>query len=361
MNPASFRVATINILNDPSRWRERRGLLAEGLAEAAPDLVALQEVTGPPGASTADWLAGELGGYAVLPCPKAGWHRGRAREGIAVLSRLPVERHEVLDLRGQGRTAQLVRVRVGGRAVALVNGHYYWSPAAHNARARQVGLVLDWLEAIEPGTPAVVCGDFNALPDSRPIARLREVMASAHEAAHGREPEATCPTPLVGGDALRSAVTGWLMRRFTNRPGESWRGVLDYIFAGRDLRVVSCDLFLDRPAPGDPGLYPSDHYGLVATLEMAPEGRARNGGGPGSMGRAGPPLWMAMPVDAGSGAAGGDARGLGGVGGGRCRLVVAGAADEGPRGEGEGQEGQGILHECAHFRGLEMWVRASRS
>ena len=91
-----FRVATVNILNDLSRWAERRTLLARGLDALSPDLIALQEVTDPLGTSTAHWLAGELGGYSVHVCPKTGW--GRRREGIAVLSRLPVEGHEVLDL-----------------------------------------------------------------------------------------------------------------------------------------------------------------------------------------------------------------------------------------------------------------------
>ena len=124
-----LRVATVNILNDLSRWAERRALLARGLDALSPDLIALQEVTDPLGASTAHWLAGELGGYSVHVCPKTGW--GRKREGIAVLSRLPVEGHEALDLRSQQRTAQFVRVRAGGRPVVLVNGHYYWPVGAH--------------------------------------------------------------------------------------------------------------------------------------------------------------------------------------------------------------------------------------
>jgi hypothetical protein len=34
--------------------------------------------------------------------------------------------------------------------------------------------------------------------------------------------------------------------------------------------VVDCRVILDRPSPDDPTLYPSDHLGLAATLEMAP-------------------------------------------------------------------------------------------
>jgi len=37
--------------------------------------------------------------------------------------------------------------------------------------------------------------------------------------------------------------------------------------------VLDCDVFLDRPDADDPGLYASDHLGLIATLEI-------EGGGP---------------------------------------------------------------------------------
>ena len=67
------------------------------------DLIALQEITPPRGASTAHRLADDLGGDSVHVCPKSGW--AQSREGIAILSRLPVEDHAVLDLGGRGRTA----------------------------------------------------------------------------------------------------------------------------------------------------------------------------------------------------------------------------------------------------------------
>jgi endonuclease/exonuclease/phosphatase family metal-dependent hydrolase len=261
-----IRVATINILNDLSRWDARRTLLARGLDALSPDLIALQEITDPLGKSTAHWLAGELGGYSVHVCPKSGW--GRKREGIAVLSRLPVEDHEVLDLRSQQRMAQFVRVRAGESPVVFVNGHYHWLPGAHAARVRQVERVLDRVRGLDPGTSVVACGDFNGTPGSPAIALLSCTLVSAHETLHGREPDYTCPTPMVSGQRVRGAVTRGLLRLFSNRPGDSWRGTLDYIFVSPDVRVVECGVFLDRPSPDDPTLYASDHLGLAATLEI---------------------------------------------------------------------------------------------
>ena len=261
-----IRVATINILNDLSRWDERRVLLVRGLHALSPDLIALLEVRDPLGTSTAHRLAGEFGDYSVHVRPKTGW--GRKYEGIAVLSRLPVESYEVLDLRSQQRVAQLVRVQVGGRPVMFVNGHYYWPTGLNGARVRQVTKVLDAVKALDPGTSVIACGDFNATPASPAIDLMSRTLVSAHEARHGREPEYTCPTPLLGRWRVREIVTRGLLRLFTNRPGGSWRGTLDYIFVSPDVRVIECGVFLDRPSPGDPTLYASDHLGLAATLEI---------------------------------------------------------------------------------------------
>ena len=261
-----LRVATVNICRDQSRWPERRNLLAHGLTALSLDLIALQEVADPLGVSTAHWLADQLGGYSVHICPKSGW--GRKWEGIAVLSRLPVEGHEILDLRGQQRTAQFVRVRVGGQPVVLVNGHYYWPVGAHSVQVKQVGRVLERIASFDPGSASIVCGDFNATPNGRSIALMRQAFVSAHQARHGREPDFTFPTPLVSGGRIRKAITAGLYRLLSNGPSDIWRGTLDYIFVSPEIAVVECGVILDRPSPGDSTLYASDHFGLSATLEI---------------------------------------------------------------------------------------------
>jgi endonuclease/exonuclease/phosphatase family metal-dependent hydrolase len=266
MSSMTLRVVTINILNDLSRWPERRPMLVEGVAAFDPDLIGLQEVVDPLGASTAHELADALSGYSVFTCPKAG--RGSTREGIAILSRLPVERHETLDLGSQRRVAQRVAVRVAGQPAVFVNAHYYWPPPLHAARVRQVGRVLDWVRPLPPETAVIACGDFNGTPDCRAIALLSRTYRSAHADRHGREPDFTCPTPLAGAAPFRSAVTRGVLRLFSKQPGDIWRGTLDYIFVNANVRVLECAVVLDLPHPDDSRLYPSDHVGLGAELEL---------------------------------------------------------------------------------------------
>jgi endonuclease/exonuclease/phosphatase family metal-dependent hydrolase len=264
------KVVTINILNDLTRWSERRTLLLEGLAQLQPHLIALQEVRLPE--NNAQWLADQLGGYHVHLCPRAG--NKRAKEGIAILSRLPVEREATLDLGSQQRVAQLVQVRIQDRPWVLANAHLFWRPGESAERVRQVRLMLDWLGNLPTGTAIVVCGDFNGTPDRAAIRLMRDRFASAYAVRHGREPDYTCPTPLSRASlpSLRDVIRGLgarILNLTANHTFKPWHGTLDYVFVNEHVRVVECDLALEHAAPHDRTLYPSDHFGLAATLEVA--------------------------------------------------------------------------------------------
>jgi hypothetical protein len=45
-------------------------------------------------------------------------------------------------------------------------------------------------------------------------------------------------------------------------------GCLDHVWFRGAVRVASCGLAFDRPADDDPTLYPSDHLGSSARLEL---------------------------------------------------------------------------------------------
>jgi endonuclease/exonuclease/phosphatase family metal-dependent hydrolase len=257
-------IVTFNLLNKPSRWHERRHLIAAELAQLQPDLIALQEVALPD--NNAQWLADRLGSYSVHLCSKTGPLEGR--EGIAILSRLPVERTHTLSLLTQNRVAQAVQVRIGNRSVVVVNGHFFFHVVDHIERVRQVQRLLGWLDRTVPRATAVVCGDFNDTPASRSIHLMRQRFVSAHAARHGREPDFTCPTPLRYQMSAVRATLSRLGNYALNRSFEPWRGTVDYIFVNPGINVVECKSVLNRPAPHDRTLYPSDHVGLAATLTL---------------------------------------------------------------------------------------------
>lgn len=269
----SITVATLNILNDARRWDERKHMIVEGFKHHRPDLIALQEVMLP--VKNAEWLAEQLstpehGSYSLHITPKTGKKHSQF-EGIATLSRLPVDEVHWQDLTTQNRVAQLVHVRVNDQPFIFVNGHFFWHPGDSDQRLRQIQLLKKWIGTHSTSAPeagVVVCGDFNGTPNSRAIVTMRQHYQSAYASVHGREPYWTCPTPLQWStQPWRETVMNVLGLAATGKPGP-WRGTLDYIFVNDQVQVEECHLAFTAHAPHDQTLFPSDHLGLVARVRL---------------------------------------------------------------------------------------------
>lgn len=246
---ASLTVATLNIRNIADRWPERLPLLLSDMAALQPDLLGLQECVFAVGQDRLLGAAGE-GHYAV----ERGW-AGRPEYGNSVLVRAPigVGPAERLDL-GLNRSALRVPVTPpAGPPIAFVVTHLHHIPADDGSREGQARALAAWLgERPSPGGTIVV-GDFNAEPVEPAYRIMVEAgFRSAHAEANGEEPAVTWPSGIQA-------------------PGmdtDGDPGCLDYIWLQGPLEAESCRLAWDRPAVGDPTLYPSDHLGLVARLRV---------------------------------------------------------------------------------------------
>jgi endonuclease/exonuclease/phosphatase family metal-dependent hydrolase len=241
--------ATLNIRNIADRWPERLPLLVADMASEQPDVIGLQEVVF---AVQQDRLlgAGGEGRYVTY----RGW-AGRPEYGNAILLKEPAsaEAAERLDL-GHNRSALWLPVTwPDGTRFAFVVTHLHHEVPDEAIRDDQVRQLVDWLAGHpEPG-PRVVVGDFNAEPDEPAYARMRDAgFRSAQLEANGTEPSVTWPSGIQA-------------------PGmdtDGQPGCLDYVWLGGDIHATSCRVAFDRPAADDPTLLPSDHFGLVATLEL---------------------------------------------------------------------------------------------
>ncbi|MBW4518152.1 MAG: endonuclease/exonuclease/phosphatase family protein [Scytolyngbya sp. HA4215-MV1] len=262
-----MKVITINILFELEHWQQRRDLLVQGLAAEQADLIGIQEFNLQE--DTARWLAQQLDMPYVYLVPYAALpYKLGPMYGAAILSRHAFVRQEQLDLQGQGRFAQRVEIRVDDRPFVFCNGHYYWQPGHSPARIAQIQLLLDWLAELPPHLPTIAVGDFNAPPNTPEIGMMRDRFISAYAAFHGQEPEYTCPTPLVKHrPSLARSIVWRLMNLWKNRTWKRWRGTIDYIFVSRHWQVCNCQLIFTKPAPDNPSIYPSDHFGLVAELQ----------------------------------------------------------------------------------------------
>jgi endonuclease/exonuclease/phosphatase family metal-dependent hydrolase len=255
-------------------WNKRRNVLIDQLVELKADIIALQEVTLKGLSSNAHWIAEELNLrkaenenlYNIYLCPKTG--KKENIEGIAILCRFPVKRHEKLDLLTQNRVAQLLEFRLNGETLMLVNGHFFWEPGESSERKAQIELLLDWLDTQPAEIPVVVVGDFNGSPDTPSINLMRNYFDSAHRVVHGDEPEFTCPSPLPKSARLKFRILiGWRLGD-RPKPDPKWRDTLDYIFVDPRLSTDKCQVVLDQPDENSNNIYPSDHFGIYARIKV---------------------------------------------------------------------------------------------
>jgi endonuclease/exonuclease/phosphatase family metal-dependent hydrolase len=249
---AQVKVATLNLFNRMGDWERRAPLVIDQLEALSPDVIAFQEVDLM--LDQGMWIARQINSrlkdqphYRIRHAASTG--KRVSYHGIATLSRLECLEHEVLDLMTFERVAQRLLFRCGEKQFFFVNTHLHHPPEAEHERLAQAEYLLAWLDRDPRGLPLVIAGDFNSYVHEKTVALMKARFASAFEAVHGHEPEKTWPTPVNDFDP-------------------SPAGTLDYVYASRDFTIREAGLCFDSPAAQDSDLFPSDHLGVVATLEL---------------------------------------------------------------------------------------------
>jgi endonuclease/exonuclease/phosphatase family metal-dependent hydrolase len=257
-----LRVMTLNIWNT-SHWRERREEIVAWVTHVEPDVLCLQEVVNrEDGRNQAAWLAARTGrhwaGGPGLDFGNDAWF------GNAVLSRWPIDAHSTtrlpgLDQNDEGRV--LLHARTDGLDVFCT--HLNWQYHHGNIREAQVLKVVATIEAqADPSSelPPIVCGDFNANPDSNEI-RFMCGLATLE----GRSTFFQDAWRVAGGAGPGHT---WDNRNSFAAQEREPDGRIDYIFVGwrRDGgagRIESARVVCDRSLTG---AFASDHFGVLADI-----------------------------------------------------------------------------------------------
>jgi endonuclease/exonuclease/phosphatase family metal-dependent hydrolase len=244
-----LHVATFNILNLADRWVERLPLILADMAALQPELLGLQEVVYVMQQDRLIGAAGE-GHYAAI----RGW-AGRPEYGNSLLVREPLVGRDVerIDLGLQRAAHRTVIDLPAGSTVLVAVTHLHHAVPAAAERDQQTAALLDWLGRAPEADATIVMGDFNADPDEPAYGRMVGAgFRSAYAEANGAEPPVTWPSGLQA-PAM-------------DTDGEP--SCLDYVWLRGTVRTTEARLVFDRPAPEDPTLYPSDHLGVAAHLEI---------------------------------------------------------------------------------------------
>ena len=273
-----LRFVTLNVLHGGplSAWtgkdshlEARLDLVTEALRELSPDVIALQEASWSEArGEIASRLAGRLGMNHVYSASSmhlfdTGYFNRAAAgflgfsEGPAILSRLPIVRAETHRLPRCGRwldprVVLFVELATPQGPVPVFSTH----TSGHTCHAQAVGALVRERRRDLPG---VVMGDLNAVESSEAMAALASQIpfVDAFRAVHPDAPGFTVYQPVTAPD-----------RRVRRR--------VDYVLlvAGRVFpgAVLDSRVVVDEPGrlPDGTVLWPSDHFGVLADLQLYP-------------------------------------------------------------------------------------------
>lgn len=257
----TVRVATWNVWGRYGDWSTRLDGIIADLTRCNPDVVCLEEAW-----RTPEEIQGDLVGAALdLPhrISAGDWQLDGWTSGVAICSRWPVVHHEMRRLPGGADAfGSAFHAAIDGPRGRLEVFIVMLDYPLHGSglRQQQVRELAQFVaETASKRHPTVVCGDFNASPDSDEIRMLT-----------GR-----CEPPVSGMvfyDAWEVAGNGSPGFTWSNHNALAAVGLLpdrrfDYVLSAWPRRggghPVTCELMGVRSADQ---AQLSDHYGVVADL-----------------------------------------------------------------------------------------------
>ena len=286
-----LRVLQLNVgsLFEPG-WDERRHEVVAWVERSEPDIICFQEIWESDSATnTAAWIVDRLAergeewhwAFEGAPFHPDLWADQTMRFGSAILSRWPIESshydrlpvvHDPEPFVNQVPW-ELFRVRTAG--LDVFSTHLAAAPHQGRDRVEQV-LAIDGLIAevrggadrVVPGQrrptmPAILCGDFNAEPDSDEIRFLSSLTAIGDRTTFFQD------AWRVAGDGGPGYTQDWRTNPIAAALNVH-RKRIDYVFVGDPFlrvgnagRVVRAEVVADEPLTG---VLASDHCGLLVEI-----------------------------------------------------------------------------------------------
>ena len=267
-----MRIATWNV----NSVRTRLDQVLAWLAAERPEVLCLQETK----------VADEL--FPLEPFRALGYEAAisgqKAYNGVAILSRLPIEDVQVgfaallpddPEAPGLGEQKRVISAQIAGLRVLNL-----YVPNGSSLRSEKYAYKLEWLACLKryldaqetQGEPLVMVGDFNIALEARDIhdpARLSGgIMASEPER---QALQAALGERLEDGFRLFEPESGhwswWDYRTAGWETGRGWR--IDHIYLDAELRDHALGCTIDAPMRGNP--QPSDHAPVIINLAWPPD------------------------------------------------------------------------------------------
>ena len=275
MDGRTLRVMSFNVRGASHRdginvWEGRSALNVETIKRHAPDLIGLQELHAP----NLEVYKEELPGYGRILGPAYGTD---AVEEFAAIF-YDAERFEKLDSGGFWlsdtpdessaswgnevvRSANWAVLRDRESGVTLLHANTHLDHLSERARVEGNRLIVRQTEETLENhghPPTIITGDFNCKPGSAPYEVFREAGFTDSFLASGNEDDEDAYTfHAFKGSSFKPADT--------DKPF----GRIDWILLrDTDGRFGAISHQIPRDADEEAGLYPSDHYPVLADLSL---------------------------------------------------------------------------------------------
>ena len=260
-----FTLATWNI----NSVRLREPLVERLLREEAPDILCLQECKSP-----VEKIPRER--FAALGYPYMVARGQKGYNGVAILSRLPIEDAGDLDFAGLGQARH-----VAGRLENGVLIHNFYVPAGGDKPDREINEkfgqkldylaeMRDWFRAERPER-AILVGDLNIAPREDDVwnhkALLKIVSHTPVEVEHlGAAQEAGRWVDITRRDIPRGRLYSWWSYRARDWDAADKGRRLDHVWATPDIAAAAHGSRILRAARG--WEKPSDHAPVFASFDL---------------------------------------------------------------------------------------------
>jgi endonuclease/exonuclease/phosphatase family metal-dependent hydrolase len=278
-----LRVVTLNFWGTEAPLDRRCELAIRQLRALDPDVVCLQEVKPHGGATTAHVLGEALGMHAhyARACAWQAGERGMTNageEGLGLVTRTPLVAHEVTRLPSHhelddARILLSGQVETRGGPVWIHTTHLNYRLDDGVSREAQVLAIDAKLRERRGNTdpPQILCGDFNATPDSDEIRFLRGLTTLGGRRTHFQDAWLRLHREAEPGDGPAQGIT-WSSENELTRPLRSLDidRRIDYVFVtsrkkdGRGTVLRSEVALVER----QDGVCASDHYAVLADVQI---------------------------------------------------------------------------------------------
>jgi len=171
----TLRVATWNVWGRYGQWQERQAAIEDALVARSPDIVCLIESWSSPETTQAEQVAQRLGVEYQLFV--GDWQQEDWVSGIGLVSRWPLSiiDHQILRGEGGSGVGEVLAITIEGERgriqfFAVMLDYPLDASRVRQEQVRQLAQLIS--ETSDRHHPVMMCGDFNAGPDSDEIRML---------------------------------------------------------------------------------------------------------------------------------------------------------------------------------------------